>query len=71
MQDNRWDSNPRETRCEWEELSKEGTLSEAQVMVYDPEFTEETKSEATSVLGYSIYTSMIKSSHRELIRRVS
>ena len=82
MQDKRWDLNPRQkvtvgTRTQGrlevkgEELSKERTLSEAQVMVYGPEFTRETKSEATLALSYSIYTSTIKSSHRELTRRVS
>ena len=51
MQDKHWDSNPRckVTVGTWtqgrlgvkgEELSKEGTLSKAQVMVYGPEFTE-------------------------------
>ena len=54
-----------------EELSEEGTLSEAQVMVYGPEFTKETKSEVTLALSYSIYTSTIKSSHRIITRRVS
>ena len=54
-----------------EELSEEQALSKAQVKVYGPEFTEETRSEATLALSYSIYTSTIKSSHRELTRRVS
>ena len=54
-----------------EELSKEGTLSEAQVMVMVLNSQKETKSEATLALSYSIYTSTIKSSHRELTRRVS
>ena len=51
MQDKHWDLNPRRkiTVGTWtqgrlgvkgEELSEEGTLSKAQVMVYGPEFTE-------------------------------
>ena len=53
------------------ELSEQGTASKALMEVYGPEFTKETKSEATVVFTSVLYTSILRSSHRIVRRRVS